>query len=140
MKIISEFDYQIIMICKQGNINTLINFFQEELWVKSIGYDTIYYYLADTIFNVYDKHRLHYIYTYQLKEVCINKIFIEEDTAFNYKDLVKLLMKNLCELKLRDKDNDLYKISIDDKILSYEEYFKYINKPKNKEKNLKLLK
>ena len=136
MKAISEFDFIIIMSCKQGDYNNLKETLKKELWLNEIDDRTIYYHLLTTTFKLFNEHQIKNIFNYQLHSLYVNNVVMYQRNNFNYEDLWKLLYQNISDLRLKDKNKDLYQINIKDNLLSYDEYFSYI-KEKNNQKQLK---
>ena len=144
MKIIDEFTYKIILVCKDVHdydYQHLKTFLQEELWINNeIDDKTIYYHLLEVVFKILNIEHIKNIFSNQLYNTYITNIIINNRKSFDYQDLWHILYQNIETLQMREKTNneyiDLFKINVDGNLLNYSQYDNYI-KEKNKQKQLK---
>ena len=144
MKIIDEFTYKIILVCKDAHdydYQHLKTFLQEELWINNeIDDKTIYYHLLEVVFKVLNIEHIKNIFSSQLYNTYITNTIINNRKSFDYQDLWHILYQNIETLQMIEKINneyiDLFKINVDGNLLNYSQYDNYI-KEKNKQKQLK---
>lgn len=135
-KVISEYAYNVMIICKQKGIKELQEYIMEVYCNSSyLTYPELYNNLIDVVLEICSENEIKCILLYDIPERFKNKVYESgkfTSLPIDYEDLCKVLITKLTFIKVKENGKYLFAIKTNDSIMSIDEY-----EPILKEKTLK---
>lgn len=130
-KVISEYSYNIMKICKANGVNIenlLQEYIKEVYWNSSyLTYPELYCNLIKVILEICSEKEIKNILIYDIHECFKNKIYESgklKDLPINHEDLCKMLINKLTFIQVRENDEDLFLVKTKTSVMTIDDYEK----------------
>ncbi len=128
-KVISEYAYNIMRICKLNGcdrIKNLQEYIKEIYWNSSyLTYPELYSNLLGVVLEICSEHEIKCILQYDIPERFRNKVYESgkfDSLPIDYEDLCKVLITKLTFIRVKENDEYLFSVKTKNSIMTIDDY------------------